>query len=79
MRKESEMAVHGRKGWIGPRIRAFLLEERGIGTIEVVIIIVVMVALGFAFRNVLTGWYNHLVGGVESQIYNGPPTSPYGL
>ena len=78
MRKESEM-IGGKKRRLLVRIRALLLEERGIETIEVVIIIVVMVALGFAFRNVLTGWYNHLVGGVESQIYNGPPTSPYGL
>lgn len=71
--------IGGKKRRLLVRIRALLLEERGIETIEVVIIIVVMVALGFAFRNVLTGWYNHLVGGVESQIYNGPPASPYGL
>lgn len=60
-------------------MKKLLKGKRGIETIEVVIIIVIMVALGFAFRNVLTGWYNHLVGGVESQIYNGPSTTPYGL
>lgn len=53
--------------------------DRGIETIEVVIILVILVALGFAFRNVITGWYNHLIGGIDGQIMNGASEVPNGL
>ncbi len=56
----------------------FLKRDRGIETIEVVIILVILVALGFAFRNVITGWYNHLIGGIDSQIMNGSGEVPNG-
>ena len=61
------------------KVKKFFTEERGIETIEVVIILVIIVALGFAFRNVITDWYNHLVSGVESQVLSDPTTIPYGL
>lgn len=53
-------------------------KSRGIETVEVVIILVILVAIGFAFRNVITGWYNHLVNGVESQVFSSPSNIPYG-
>lgn len=53
--------------------------DRGIETIEAVIILVILVALGFAFRNVITGWYNHLVSGIDGQIMNGSGEVPNGL
>ncbi|MDD2370984.1 MAG: Flp1 family type IVb pilin [Firmicutes bacterium] len=56
-----------------------LKKDRGIETIEVVIILVILVALGFAFRNVITGWYNHLVSGIDGQIMNGSSEVPNGL
>lgn len=61
------------------KMKRFITEEKGIETIEVVIILVIIVALGFAFRNVITDWYNHLVSGVESQVLSDPTTIPYGL
>ena len=61
------------------KMKRFITEERGIETIEVVIILVIIVALGFAFRNVITDWYNHLVSVVESQVLSDPTTIPYGL
>lgn len=65
-----------KKVWI--KFISILKRDRGIETIEVVIILVILVALGFAFRNVLTGWYNHLVGGIDSQIMNGSGEVPNG-
>lgn len=59
--------------------RSILKGDRGIETIEVVIILVILVALGFAFRNIITGWYNHLVSGIDGQIMNGSGELPNGL
>lgn len=53
--------------------------ERGIETIEVVIILVIIVAIGFAFRYVLVDWYNYLIKGAEEQVMNGGGENPYGL
>lgn len=64
---------------ISKKLRKMLSGERGIETIEVVIILVILVALGFAFRNVITGWYNHLVGGIDGQIMNSSGDVPNGL
>lgn len=61
------------------KISYILKGDRGIETIEVVIILVILVALGFAFRNVITGWYNHLIGGIDGQIMNGTGEVPNGL
>jgi hypothetical protein len=60
-------------------LRSILKGDRGIETIEVVIILVILVALGFAFRNIITGWYNHLVSGIDGQIMNGSGELPNGL
>ncbi len=59
--------------------KSILKGDRGIETIEVVIILVILVALGFAFRNVITGWYNHLISGIDGQIMNGAGEVPNGF
>jgi len=59
--------------------KSILRGDRGIETIEVVIILVILVALGFAFRNVITGWYNHLIGGIDGQIMNEAGEVPNGF
>lgn len=64
---------------IQKKFSSILNGDRGIETIEVVIILVILVALGFAFRNVITGWYNHLIGGIDGQIMNGAGEVPNGL
>lgn len=61
------------------KFKAIIKGNRGIETIEVVIILVILVALGFAFRNIITGWYNHLVSGIDGQIMNGSGEVPNGL
>ena len=65
------METLGKKSWFE--------RERGIETIEVVIILVILVALGFAFRYVITDWYNHMIKGAEDQVMNGGGELPYGL
>ena len=64
---------------IRSKLRAIQKGDRGIETIEVVIILVILVALGFAFRNVITSWYNHLISGIDGQIMNGSGDVPNGL
>lgn len=61
------------------KLRSIARGDRGIETIEAVIILVILVALGFAFRNVITGWYNHLIEGIDSQIMNGSGEVPGGF
>lgn len=61
------------------KIKSFLKKERGIETIEVVIILVIIVALGFAFRYILVDWYNFLITGAEEQVMNGQDNVPHGL
>ncbi|KAF0092313.1 MAG: hypothetical protein FD141_497 [Fusobacteria bacterium] len=64
---------------IQKKFKLIIKGDRGIETIEVVIILVILVALGFAFRNVITGWYNHLINGIDGQIMNGAGEVPNGL
>ena len=59
-------------------IKRLFKKQRGVETVEVVIILVILVAVVFAFRNVITGWYNHLVNGVEIQVFSSPDNIPYG-
>lgn len=66
-------------GEVRRKFNSILKGDRGIETIEVVIILVIIVALGFAFRNIITGWYNHLVEGIDGQIMNGSGEVPNGL
>ncbi|WP_162474031.1 hypothetical protein [endosymbiont 'TC1' of Trimyema compressum] len=54
-------------------------KERGIETIEVVIILLIIAALGFAFRYILVEWYNFLIKGAEEQVMNGQNNVPHGL
>ena len=45
----------------------FIRDERGVETIEAVILMIAVVAIGFAFKSTLASWFNGLVG----QINNG--------
>lgn len=40
----------------------FIQDERGVETIEAVILMIAIVAIGFAFKSTLANWFNGLVG-----------------
>ncbi len=44
--------------------RAFVADERGVETIEAVILMIAIVAIGFAFKNTLANWFNGLIGSI---------------
>ena len=45
-------------------IKRFLREEEGMGTVEIVIIIGVLVAIALIFRREILGFVNRILGGV---------------
>ena len=49
-------------------IRAFLKDERGVETLEAVILMIAIIAIGFAFKNTLTNWFHGLLGNIGRDI-----------
>jgi Flp pilus assembly pilin Flp len=49
----------------------FVHDERGVETIEAVILMIAIVAIGFAFKSTLTNWFNGLVGEIGDGKKNG--------
>ncbi len=49
----------------------FIQDERGVETIEAVILMIAIVAIGFAFKSTLTNWFNGLVGQISDGTKNG--------
>ena len=48
-------------------IVGFLKDEDGLETVEMVIILVVIVGIAFAFRKTLMTWYNGFINDSQSQ------------
>lgn len=49
----------------------FIRDERGVETIEAVILMIAIVAIGFAFKSTLANWFNGLVGQIGDGTKNG--------
>ncbi len=47
-------------------MRKFLAEENGMGTIEIVIIIAILIALAFLFRGFIIDFFNELTDGIRN-------------
>ena len=43
-------------------------DERGVETIEAVILMIAMIAIGFAFKDTLLNWFNGLIGNIGRDI-----------
>jgi|GEM_PF-1874103 len=56
--------------------RRFFRNEDGLETIEMVIILVVLVTLAFAFRRTLFNWYNTYIGQSTNPGAGLGPASP---
>ncbi len=54
----------------------FLKDEEGLETIEMVIILVVLVGIAFAFRKTLLNWYTKFITESVSTQSVGVPVSP---
>lgn len=54
----------------------FLKDEEGMETIEMVIILVVLVGIAFAFRKTLLNWYSKFVTEAVGTQSVGVPVSP---
>lgn len=55
------------------KIRKFLTSNKGIGTVEMILILVVLISLVFIFKTQLTGLVNTIFGKITTQagtIYN---------
>lgn len=50
------------------KIRDFVRDERGMGVIEVVLIIVVLVGLALVFKNQISGIANSLYSSIKEEI-----------
>ncbi len=48
-------------------IRDFLKEEDGLGTVEIVLIIAVLVGLALIFRNTVVRFLSNILGNIEGQ------------
>ncbi len=43
-------------------VKGFLKEESGMGTVEIVVIIAVLVSIALIFRNAITTWVRNTIG-----------------
>ena len=51
-------------------IRRFFKEEDGMGTVEIILIIVVLIGLVIIFKSQITGVINTLFGKISNEISN---------
>ena len=51
--------------WMNAQYRKFTKNEEGMGTIEIVIIIAVLIGLAFLFRTFVTDFFNELTKGIK--------------
>lgn len=52
-------------------VKGFLKEEEGMGTVEIVVIIAVLVSIALIFRNAITNWVRDTI----NSIFNDTDTS----
>jgi len=50
------------------RLREFWMDERGVETLEAVILMIAIIAIGFAFKNTLTNWFHGLLENIGRDI-----------
>jgi Flp pilus assembly pilin Flp len=52
------------------RIRNFWQDEEGLGTLEILLIVAVLIAIAIAFREYIINWINKLFGQADNQMEN---------
>lgn len=51
-------------------VKGFFKEEEGMGTVEIVVIIAVLVTIAIIFRTAITGWVSSTVSSIFSDATN---------
>lgn len=67
MKRSQEMYMESRNGCELKRWRDFLQEEDGMGTVEIILIIVVLVGLVIIFKDQITQIVNNLFSKISTQ------------
>lgn len=57
-------------------ISKFIKDEEGLGTLEILLIVAVLVALAIIFRKWIVGWFQQLINGANTNLDNSNVT-PY--
>jgi Flp pilus assembly pilin Flp len=65
--KESQGTENGREEAL-PGLRAFWEDESGVGVVEIILIMVVLIALIVIFRDQLTEIVEKIFGGIQSGV-----------
>jgi Flp pilus assembly pilin Flp len=65
--KESQGTVNSREEAL-PGLRAFWEDESGVGVVEIILIMVVLIALIVIFRDQLTEIVEKIFGGIQSGV-----------
>jgi len=56
-------------------LMAFWKEEDGLGTLEILLIVAVLVAIAIIFRKWIGAWFNELIGNADENLKNQDPIS----
>ncbi len=51
-------------------LKAFFKEEDGLGTVEIVLILVVLISLAIIFKEAILGFFNTIIGDIQGQEEN---------
>ncbi|MNI19044.1 hypothetical protein D3C73_724680 [compost metagenome] len=51
-------------------------EEEGLGTLEILLIVAVLVAIAIVFRKWIVGWFQKLIGDANDNMKNDVTVSP---
>ncbi len=57
-------------------VTRFWKEEEGLGTLEILLIVAVLVTLAIIFRKWIVGWFNKLIGDANSDMQNNTAVTP---
>ncbi len=49
-------------------LKNFWEDEEGLGTLEILLIVAVLIAVAIAFRKYIVSWVNGLLGGMEDNM-----------
>jgi Flp pilus assembly pilin Flp len=56
-------------------LRAFWQEEKGLGTLEVLLIVAVLVAIAIVFRKWIVAWFQDVIGKANSNLKDNTVTT----
>ena len=48
----------------------FMKDEEGLGTLEIILIVVVLVGIAILFRDAITGWVNDLIQNIGDNLFD---------